>query len=138
MEGPRSSTRDLSEGEARRSTRRTTSDKMNLGFVDHVDFQIPWYSWTKVNQVTKTVWIMGAGYDERPVQHVPVDGIPGPKTVAPRTSDPPRALLSEDPSRAAWLCRHREAFKNDQLVFLSGWMNRTHILQGTCWGGRVW
>lgn len=129
--------KNLQEDEAKRIYKVRYFDRMNLGFVeDHR--KVLCLMDQGVNRGTGTAITMAQVMMNRQSgAKLAEDGVLGPKTRA--------AIDSLD---AHFFCREYIQLaqhgyvdivkrKESQLVFLTGWMNRTHILQDLVWDGRT-
>lgn len=121
--------RELTEQEASQIYKVNYFDRMNLGFVK--DARIAMCLMDQgVNRGTSTAITMAQVMMNRQTgMKLQEDGKNGPKTIAAMESLDPVFFCREYIQLAQHGYVDIVKRKNSQLVFLTGWMNRTHILQ---------
>lgn len=121
-------------------------DKMNLGFLDDQDFRIPLSIMDQgVNRGTKTAVmlaqvVMNTAYTTIGVQSLKpltVDGVLGPVTRERLSMFNPEFFAREFIQAAQHGYLDIVKRKPNQMVFMKGWLNRTHVLEDLCWDGRI-
>lgn len=126
---------NLTEDEATQIYKARYWDKMNLGFVSNQKVAMALMD-QGVNRGYKTAIIMAqVMMNSQSRTNLAVDGVLGPKTANAIQ------LLNEEFFVREYIQAAQHGYvdivkrKPDQMVFLSGWMNRTHILQDMVWFG---
>lgn len=136
-----SAVRDMEEDEARKIYKAKYWDKMNLGFLTG-DFRVALALFDQgVNRGTKTAIMMAQQmlnnqkYYGRQQKPLTVDGVLGPVTQSLLNDVSPDFFCRELIQSAQHGYLDIVQRKPDQMVFLKGWLNRTHILEDICWQG---
>lgn len=128
---------NLQEEEAKRIFKARYFDRMNLGFIEDPR-KVLCLMDQGVNRGTSTAITMAqVMLNRQSGMKLAEDGVLGPKTKAGIDSVNTEFFCREYIQLAQHGYVDIVKRKNDQLVFLTGWMNRTHILQDLVWDGRT-